>query len=349
MRMKLRSNNEQTILNIIASPKEIVSIGELESINRLQGNGFFVPEVSRTGFLKRYSITYTGPKCITLSEYLKTGLSKRDFMNIIAQVVLATKKMDGRHLSLKHLLLNPRYIFVDTAENKLFFIYIPTISGNSNADMLRFISRIIQETSYNCRESLKYVADLEDFLNQQSAYSVTDISEYLSQQDAGAAKILSEDNCSERAFITDKPGEYYDYCNRLKNGESNIDQIPDAEETTVLRDDSAMDLFQKSSSPEYAYPYLIRISTGEKISANKPVFRIGKDPLSVNYCVINNGAVSRKHADIITRGDRYYILDHNSTNGTYVNEKMISSDIETEIYSGSTIRLGNEEFRLYAD
>ena len=44
-----------------------------------------------------------------------------------------------------------------------------------------------------------------------------------------------------------------------------------------------------------------------------------------NDIVIENDAVSGKHAVIITKDDEYYIEDLNSTNGTFVNKKKINS------------------------
>lgn len=96
-------------------------------------------------------------------------------------------------------------------------------------------------------------------------------------------------------------------------------------------------------------PHLIRNKNNEKIFLNKPVFRIGKEKSYVDYFIGDNTAVSRSHANIITRESSYFIVDTNSTNHTFVNGTMIQSNTETEIHHGDKIRLGNEdfEFKLY--
>lgn len=96
-------------------------------------------------------------------------------------------------------------------------------------------------------------------------------------------------------------------------------------------------------------PHLIRIKNNEKIMLNKPVFRIGKEKSYVDYFIGDNTAVSRSHANVITREGQYFIVDTNSTNHTFVNGTMIQSNVETEITHGDKIRLGNEdfEFKLY--
>lgn len=96
-------------------------------------------------------------------------------------------------------------------------------------------------------------------------------------------------------------------------------------------------------------PHLIRKKNNEKISLNKPVFRVGKEKSYVDYFIGDNTAISRSHANFITREDEYFVLDTNSTNHTFVNGTMIQSNVETNIAHGDTIRLANEdfEFKLY--
>lgn len=96
-------------------------------------------------------------------------------------------------------------------------------------------------------------------------------------------------------------------------------------------------------------PHLIRKKNNEKISLNKPVFRVGKERSYVDYFIGDNTAISRSHANFITRDGAYFVVDTNSTNHTFVNGTMIQSNVETSIAHGDMIRLANEdfEFKLY--
>ena len=107
-------------------------------------------------------------------------------------------------------------------------------------------------------------------------------------------------------------------------------------ETTVLSGTAGVEMVRE--------PFLIRKKTGEKIPINKPVFRIGKERSFVDYFIADNTAISRSHANIITKNQVYYIMDTNSTNHTYVNGTMIASNVETPITSGDIVKLANEEF-----
>lgn len=96
-------------------------------------------------------------------------------------------------------------------------------------------------------------------------------------------------------------------------------------------------------------PHLIRTKNNERIMVDKPVFRIGKEKSFVDYFIGDNTAISRSHANIITREGEYFVQDTNSTNHTYVDGQMIQSNVEVKITHGTKIKLANEdfEFKIY--
>ena len=102
-----------------------------------------------------------------------------------------------------------------------------------------------------------------------------------------------------------------------------------------------------SEGPQITYPYLIRKSSFDRTDINKPVFRIGKERSYVDCFVANNNAVSRIHADIITRNNCYFVKDENSTNGTYVNGNRLSPNEEVQVFDGDIITFANEEFEFH--
>lgn len=104
-------------------------------------------------------------------------------------------------------------------------------------------------------------------------------------------------------------------------------------ETTVL-----------SAEPARPNPCLTRTKTGERISINKPVFRIGKEKSYVDYFIGDNTAISRSHCNIHCDNGEYFIEDTNSTNHTYVNGKIITSNVKTKLVNGDKVRLANEDF-----
>lgn len=121
-------------------------------------------------------------------------------------------------------------------------------------------------------------------------------------------------------------------------------------ETTVLSGGGIGETTVLGATPAVQVkPHLIRAKNNEKIDLNKPVFRIGKEKSYVDYFIGDNSAISRSHANIISRDGEYFVVDTNSTNHTYVNGQMIQSNVETKIAHGAKIKFANEdfEFRLY--
>lgn len=122
---------------------------------------------------------------------------------------------------------------------------------------------------------------------------------------------------------------------------------PDAGENTTVLNDGGTSVLNNNASA--AYPYLIRLSNFERVDIDKPSFRIGKEKSYVDYFVMNNSAVSRIHADIISRDGRYFIKDNNSTNRTFVNGTVIPFEQEYEIFDGDAVMLANEAFEFHTN
>ena len=59
----------------------------------------------------------------------------------------------------------------------------------------------------------------------------------------------------------------------------------------------------------------------------------------INIVLNYEGTVSARHCEISMQGERFYIRDLNSSNGTFLNELRVEGTME--FTSGSNLRLGN--------
>lgn len=89
-----------------------------------------------------------------------------------------------------------------------------------------------------------------------------------------------------------------------------------------------------------------RVRTGQNVDIRKDLFHIGTEQSYADFCIKDNAAISRSHADIICRDNKYFIKDTNSLNHTYLNGSMLTSNTEYELRSGDSILLANEEFEF---
>lgn len=112
-------------------------------------------------------------------------------------------------------------------------------------------------------------------------------------------------------------------------------------ETTVLSQD-----MQNNTGIQERAAYIIRKKNGDKRLIHKSEFKIGKEASYVDFSIEDNSSVSRTHANIIRENGKLYIMDNNSTNHTYVDNKIVMPGEKIELFHASQIRLADEEFEI---
>ncbi len=116
-----------------------------------------------------------------------------------------------------------------------------------------------------------------------------------------------------------------------KNKTSKREIITEMSFDTELLDDKTAYLLSKKAG------------TVERIAINKNIFKIGRMPGKVDY-ISDNIAVGKIHGEIRKNEDKYYVVDLNSRNGTYLNGNKLNSNDLYEIKNDDTIVFANSEF-----
>lgn len=380
MKLKIRQKPDRTIVQVMIQKDEELIERELKTLTMNSVKNLFRPTLKKGYLLYRYSIDYVGPHCISLTQYLKSTISKQNFYYILAQIISVTNYLQTSNMSLKNLLLDLRYIFINVSTNELFFVYLPILSNNVSVDLIGFFGTLLHSTNPDRNENNGYLGDFSAFLGKQSTFSVEAFRNYICSRDENAAAQLRRLMGGQSGFITDKRADYYDhyYDNSASANYKTVSGEYNGNEDTTLLNNSYDDFnFGINGSDDYGttilsqpidgieegttvlnqneryaqpvqkYPYLIRTSTNERIEINKPAFRLGKESRYVDYFISNNNAISRSHADFITRNGHYYVVDLHTTNYTYINDSMIPENTEVEIFDGNILKLANEEFEFH--
>ncbi|WP_042462796.1 FHA domain-containing protein [Neobacillus dielmonensis] len=99
---------------------------------------------------------------------------------------------------------------------------------------------------------------------------------------------------------------------------------------------------------ELPNPFLLLGGTNEKVVISKAVFRLGRDPKQADY-VSENRAVGRVHAEVVREDGNYYLIDKQSTNGSFLNGKKLVPNQKNKLKHQDKIKIANEEivFRLF--
>ena len=256
-----------------------------------------------------------------------------------------------------------KYVFVNEMTHELHFVYQPIYSSAISLDLASFLYDVAYSVTLALNEDYKCVNNFIAYLKGLQAVSVINIEKYLldvypqiykqvKRQKYGQSEYLgSFKNGKDIYYDMDKrrkPAPDYDDPTSLLN-EGDLDDptslLDEDEATSLLSDDEPTSLL--SEGPQITYPYLIRKNSFDRTDINKPVFRIGKERSYVDCFVANNNAISRIHADIITRNNCYFVKDENSTNGTYVNGNRLSPKEEVQVFDGDIITFANEEFEFH--
>lgn len=359
MKFKAKVKNNQLIVKAKISSDEIISEREIDILENNNIRGFLKPKQSR-----RKLFEYTGPEGISMNDHLKNPITKYEFFYIMAQIIDATKKIQNNNLFLNNLILDLRHVYINENTKEMQFIYLPVVSNHLCLNVTGFMESIAYIVKPAANEDLDFVAKYASFIKSLNNFDVLAIENYISREDKDVARQIKKQNIGQSGFITDKPKDYYEHYSEKPKFDNDATGLLNEDEGTSLLDegedeatglldpfeDEATGLLEDSyvtieDAKEYVhFASLERVSTKETININKPVFRFGKEQSYVDYFISNNNAISRSHADIITRGKRYFVYDQNSTNHTYINDEMLSVKVEVEIFEGDLLRFANEEF-----
>ena len=368
MKFKAKAKDCQLLVKAKASIGESIDEKELDRFSRVYLRGFLKPKM-----VKRNLIEYTGPVGISLYERLKKPTNKREFLFILEQIVVAVQKLQANGMGLNNLVMDLQHVYINEVTKEIQFIYIPTMkNGLQNLNLVEFIESIAYSVKPADNKDNDFVARFIYFFKAMSPFNINKVESFVAKEDRSVINTIKKQNAGQSGFMTDKPQHYYDhYAGKEKSGDDDPtgllveDDDPtgllvdDDEPTGLLNaddndeatghlsdndaDDDATGLLVGDDA-DILFPTLFRVLTEETISINKPVFRIGKERSYVDYFVTNNIAVSRSHADIITRGSKYFVKDLNSKNHTYINNHELPIYMEVEIHDGDRLKLGNEEF-----
>jgi pSer/pThr/pTyr-binding forkhead associated (FHA) protein len=83
-------------------------------------------------------------------------------------------------------------------------------------------------------------------------------------------------------------------------------------------------------------------SEGKSIPITLSQFVIGRDP----QCHLRpaSAAISKRHCALLVRGDKAFVRDFESTNGTFVNEVQVKG--ERELLDGDALKVGPLQFKV---
>ncbi len=100
-------------------------------------------------------------------------------------------------------------------------------------------------------------------------------------------------------------------------------------------------------NPGQHISYILRRANGQKMYLEQNITKIGRESAYVDFYIGDKLQIGRSHAEIIRRGQDFFIKDNNSKNHTYVNGRMVVGEELVQLKAGDTITLANEVFEYH--
>lgn len=315
-----------------AGRKERINETELSQLARIKPCG--IMHVTKT---KKDSVIYTCPANINLTDRLKKAISKYDFFFMIEQIVIMVEDVYNNGLNVNSVRFNMDDVYINEMTKEMYFIYFPIVRGQESADIVGFIENIIYTMTPVINEDTNYISRFMYYVRSFHGFNGNAIEKYISREERAVVNVLKNKAVTMQQQIMQQQTMQQQIMQQVMQGSM--------DGTTVLSDDGiSVQQIQQMQPVNYHFASLTRQVTGEKIELGKPSFVLGKNPEKSDYAVAGNTNISRVHAVITTRNGRYYVMDQNSTNGTFINGRIIKAGQETEILPGDCLMLANEEF-----
>lgn len=374
-KLKVKYRDNQIIVISKLDKTEEINQQELAVMQSKIIRGLMKPRVE--GARK---ISYIAPNGITLKKYLTNSISKNDFFLVFAQILEAVKSVDRNSFNVNNLVSNVNYSFINERTKEVHFIYQPVRSQAISSSLASFLYDVAYSVNLELAADYNSINQLLEYMKSLPVFSIEKVEEYIlrvypqvykqvKRQKPGQSQMLSGDdlyyqrnqmknqekNMQKNVFWNFNDENIDTFLLDEGDGTALLDEA-DENETTLLADDfDATSLLTEEDATsllienERNNPYLIKINSFDRIDIDRPVFKIGKERSCVDFFIQNNSAVSRLHADIVTKDNRYFIKDNHSTNHTFVNDESIPADKEIEIFDGDTLKFANEIFEFHVD
>ena len=167
------------------------------------------------------------------------------------------------------------------------------------------------------------------------------------------------DNVSDIERIKDKYGLTEQVAREVEEDEGEEIAVSEASGELLFKEDVKKEVernkvSEKTKEPLYSEekttflgandknPILKDLRTGDVYEVTSNPFTIGKSQTC--NLVIADKVVSRHHAEVVQYGDKYFIKDLSSTNGTFINGNKLMADTDVELKDGQEIIFANKKF-----
>lgn len=317
-----------------------------------------------------------------LDSYLKiNSLGREVFENLILGICNQLEILEWNLVDVSCLTMVPECIFLNNTGEEIFFVLYPKSKGDTFLELQRLIEYLLTKLNHEDKEVVQLAYEIYE-ITLNNGYSVADLKEVLlkkrlQKENEEDARIDMEQTLKEQQI-----GNMLEAKKEKKSIENEIyNQLEEKlhvlyEKVSALLNGKSIDWTKRTKDNKEDIPYVIYPEEEEKttfeIHPTVCLTATREEPKGIliyeglgdyqdfeiaqQICVIgkshrvklqiNRETISQFHARIDFENGIYYIEDMNSTNGTYVNEEILSYKERKELSSGDVIRFADVKYRF---
>lgn len=206
MKFKAKAKECQLIVKAKSSFGEVIDEKELDRFSRIYLRGFLKPKM-----IKKNQVEYTGPVGISLYERLKRPISKRDFLFVLEQIVVAVQKAYANNMPLNNLVMNLQYVFINEVTKEIQFMYMPTVKGIANMNLTEFIEAVVYSAKPAEDKDNDFVSRFIYFFRAMKPFDMNKIEAFVAKEDRSVVNTIKKQNAGHSGFMTNKQQHYYEH------------------------------------------------------------------------------------------------------------------------------------------
>lgn len=323
-------------------------------------------------------IYYDTTDLISLNEYFEMNsiITENEFVDILRTICQLIKSSSNYiYFNEGNFLIDGDLIYIDQSDKSIYITYIP-IRGNVTNNIILDVKFLIREcinrrinieekSSNFTQELLEILRDnyldidkLIKFLSYRNDIEVkvdnpkhkkriqpepisiesSHVEPIINQQQ----KKLSEEKSKNKGFFARLFGGNKSKSKSMNNSVSFCNKKM---EVYSFEEEDNYDTVILGVEEQLKTGYLIENNSQSKedIKINKTEFIIGRLKETVDY-YIENRAVGKIHAKFIIKDDKFYLIDLDSKNGTFIDGTKLQSKSMYEVRDGSKITFANSSY-----
>lgn len=324
MKYKLKKNRKRGCSTLLVEGDK-GDVLEYTEAKRLQRGDLdvFLPMQYEEKKVNRFAYEVPG-SCETVEQMLRSPISTMQLRAILASMLHLVRSCEENDLSRIHVLYEPSRVFYDLGRVGLRFVYMPVRQFTCEETETSLLAKICEEGEFSDRDR-ELVDVVLDYARRTTILTSVAFEDFL--RDLGLFSQGVDPFDFEGTMETDTLDT------RTSFGFDFVHAALQEEETRKQ---------QRANQNRFLF---VRLSTKMTYALEEGSYMIGRGS---DCGIVLEGVrgVSRNHARIVVSGGACSIFDLGSTNGTFVNGRLITSDRSVSLVPGDRVAFAREEFEL---